>query len=149
MPINEAQQGQLSARVGKLYAQDKKIPMLINIHDGRLIANSIAIRGDGTPAHPANPDYRPYTGSLKATLAERMAFISSSIGGSRTRLINSEPDEEPKTFDLGKATKDEIITFAFSEFGLVLDEGTDIRTLRKQVMAVSEKASAVGSEALG
>lgn len=140
MPITEAQQGKLSKSVGKLYAQDKKIPMLINIHDGRLIANSVAIRGDGTDSHPANTDYRLYTGSLSATLEERMAFISSSIGGSRSRVVDTSV--EAPTFDLGTATKEEIIAFAFTEFGMVLSENTDIRTLRKNVMAESDRRSA-------
>lgn len=135
MPMTETAQAHLSQRQTMKFKQDSKVPMLINIKDGRLIANSLNVR--------ANPDYRPYTGSLKASREERMAFIASSIGGARTRLINSAPDEEP-TFDLGKATKAEIIAFAMDEFALVLDEKVDIRTLRNQVMAASEKASAVG-----
>ena|ERR1700747_2988654 len=136
MPMTETQQAHLSQRQTAKFAQDKKVPMLININDGRLIANSLNTR--------ANSDYRPYTGSLKASREERMAFIRSAIGGARTRLINSAPDEEP-TFDLGKATKAEIIAFAMDEYALVLDDKTDIRTLRNQVLAASQKASAIGA----
>jgi len=139
MSISDAQQGKLSQTVARVYAQDKKIPMLINIHDGRLIANSVAIRGDGTMSHPANPDYRLYTGSLKASLQERMAFIASSVGIGRARVVDSSA--EAPEFDVAKATKDEIIAFAFTEFGTVLSEDTDIRTLRKQLMAASERAA--------
>lgn len=136
MPMTETQQASLSQHQTKKFAQDKKVPMLININDGRLIANSLNVR--------ANPDYRPYSGSLTASREERMAFVRSAIGGARTRLINSAPDEAP-TFDLGKATKAELIAFAMDEFALPLDEKTDIRTLRNQVMAASEKANAVGA----
>jgi hypothetical protein len=69
-----------------------------------------------------------------------MAFISSSIGGARRRVVDTSA-EEPAAFDLGKATKDEIIDFAFQEFGMVLTENTDIRTLRRQVNEAAERAA--------
>ena len=121
----------LSARLSGKYKQDAKIPFLINIKDGRLISNSVNVR--------ANPDYRPYTGNPKASLEERMVFIASAVGG-RTRVIDSSVEELPP-FDLGKTTKEEIITFAFQEFGMVLSESTDIRTLRRQVTEAAERAA--------
>jgi hypothetical protein len=129
----------LSARMSGKYKQDPKVPLLINLKDGRLLPNSINVR--------ELPDYRPYTGNPKATLAERMVFIASSVGGTRTRVINSEENEAP-VFDLGKASKDEIIAFAFQEFGMVLSESTDIRTLRRQVAEASEHRQ-LGQSELG
>lgn len=127
MTISQTQASQLSMHQSKKFAQDKTVPMLINIKDGRLIANSLNVR--------ANPDYRPYGGRLDASLQERLAYIASSVGSSRTRVINSAP--EAATFDLGKATKAEIITFAMEEYGMVLSDETDVRTLRKQVLAAA------------
>lgn len=132
MALAQSAEQNLSARLSAKYKQDSKIPMLINLKDGRLIANSVNTR--------ANPDYRPYTGSLKASIEERMKFIASSVGGSHARVIDSSA--EVPEFDVATATKDEIIAFAFAEFGAVLSEATDIRTLRKQLMAASEHASA-------
>jgi hypothetical protein len=132
MSLAQSAEQNLSARLSGKYKQDTKVPHLINIKDGRLLPNSINVR--------ANPDYRPYTGSLKATLEERMVYINSSISGSRTRVVDSSAEEAP-TFDLGKASKDEVIAFAFQEFGMVLSENTDIRTLRKQILEASERAA--------
>lgn len=129
MPISETQSSALSMRQSKKYAQDKDVPMLINIKDGRLIANSLNTR--------SNPDYRPYTGKLNASVEQRLAFVRSSVGSSRTRVVNSAPDTDPATFDLGKASKAEIIAFAMDEFQIPLSEATDVRTLRAQVLAAS------------
>jgi hypothetical protein len=131
MPITAQQEASLSTRMSAKYKQDTKVPLLINLKDGRLIANSINVRD--------LPDYRPYTGNPKASIEERMKFIASSIGGSRSRVVDSSA--EAPEFDVAKATKDEIVTFAFNEFGVVLSEETDIRTLRKQLMAAAEAAS--------
>lgn len=114
--------------------QDKKVPLCINIHDGRLIANVKNVRD--------NINYRPYRGNPNASLEERMAYISSSlVTGGRARVINTS-DEDQEVFDLGKATKPELIAFALKEFNTPLSEGSDIRTLRKQVQALSERAAA-------
>jgi hypothetical protein len=42
---------------------------------------------------------------------------------------------EADVFDIGKATKDELVAFALSEYGRMLNPETDIRTLRKEFMA--------------
>lgn len=114
--------------------QDRKCPLLINIQDGRLIPN--------VPNIAANIDYRPYRGNPKASLEERMTYIASSLStGGRPRVIDtSNADEE--VFDIGRASKPELIAFALKEFNTPLPESADIRTLRKQIAALAERATA-------
>ena len=54
-------------------------------------------------------------------------------------------------FVISKATKEELVEFAATEFGTDLSTDTDIRTLRKQVLALAEKAQAEagGADDLG
>ncbi len=113
--------------------QDKKVPLCINIHDGRLIANVKNVRD--------NLNYRPYRGNPNASLEERMAYISSSLTtGGRARVINTS-DEDQEIFDIGSASKPDLVAFAMKEFNTPLNESSDIRTLRKQVQALHERAT--------
>lgn len=128
--LSEKQQDALSNVRAAKSAQDPKMPFLIHRVDGRLMPN--------TPLMRKHPDYRPFTGSVKASKEERMLFLST--GSTRARIVNTEPEDADETppFDIGKATKDELVAFAFMEFGAALDPATDIRTLRKQLQALAE-----------
>lgn len=133
MALSEQQQDAISAARAAKSKQDPSTPFLIHRENGRLMPNTVLLR--------KHKDYRPYTGSVKASHEERMLFLRT--GSSRPRMVNSVPEEaEAAPFDLGKATKDEIVAFAFTEFGAAFDPGTDIRTLRKQLAALAEPKQA-------
>lgn len=134
MPISNQTEDSLASRINTKYKQNKATPFLINIKDGRLIPNNVNTAME--------LDYRPYHGDVKISRLERLKNLQGVPANSRTRLINSMPDVDPTTFDLGKATKLEIIAFAMDEYALPLSEETDVRTLRKQVQAAAERADA-------
>lgn len=111
------------------HAQDPKMPFLIHRVDGRLMPNVAQLR--------KHPDYRPYTGAVKASLAERMLYLST--GSTRVRVVDTtEPQDEPEPFDVGKATADELVAFAATEFGVTLNASAPLRTLRRQVVEASK-----------
>lgn len=130
MPITAAQADNMATRASTR-RQDLKAPLLINTEDGRLAPNVPNIR--------ALPAYRIYHGDPKADLAARMAYLGSNGHGRPGRTVVA--DVEP--FDVSKATKDELIAFAASEYGTELDAGTDIRTLRKRVAELAEAAGSL------
>jgi len=98
--------------------QDKKVPLLINREDGRLMPNVPRIR--------ELPEYIPYTGSVTASATERMRWLDQ---------FNKPQMEAP--FDVGTATKDELIDFAATEYGRTLDRRKNVDTLRAEVMAMA------------
>lgn len=118
------------------YGQDKKHPFLINIDDGRLMPNVERLRKH------RSAKYRVYTGDVKASLDERMAYIKSGVGPARSRVVNTTP-EEP--FDVGTASKEDLVAFAASEYGLVLDSGKSLKLLREQFVATLKKLDGEGA----
>lgn len=132
MAMSEAQELNLSNQRAAR-AQDKKIPLCINTKDGRLMPNVKAVR--------ENPDYRPFAGDPNADLRTRMMSLSVGVG-SGVRVVASKPVIDVETFDVSTATKDELTVFAFDEYGLVLEQTTHIATMRKQILAASERAAA-------
>jgi len=112
--------------------QDKVNPLLISTEDGRLLPNIPHIR--------KNPKFVIYSGDVQATLEERMLYLKSMgrAPGAR-RVVNNALDDDSKPFDVGAATKAEIIEFALIEYGQDLDSKVDIRTLRKTVMDLAEQ----------
>lgn len=112
--------------------QDRENPMVININDGRLMPN--------TPKLRIHKDYRVYTGDLTASEPERMRWLAGALRQRAPAVTNSREAED--VFDLGAATKDDILVFANENYGKVLDPQTDIRTLRKIVMQLAEQAAA-------
>lgn len=132
-PVQEAQLASMRAK----RKQDRANPMLININDGRLMPN--------TPIGREDPNYRVYTGPLTATLAQRMQIIEATIKGPRTRVVASQPIIEAEQFDVSTATKEELVAFAFDEYGVVLDSKLDRRVMCKQVMAAGERAAATAA----
>jgi hypothetical protein len=132
MAITESQEAGLAERAKS--RQDKTNPFLIHIEDGRLLPNTARTR--------KHPKYRVYTGDIRASQEERMAFIHSGIGGSINRPKVTNSAAEADEFDVGRATKDEMIVFAMQQFGVSLTADTDIRTMRKQIMQLYEQRSA-------
>lgn len=135
MAISADQESNLAASRART-RQDKKTPFLINVDDARLIPN--------TPLNAKNPKYRPFLGDYRASEAERVAFLKSGGMGIGKRTVVMPSADEP--FDIGKAQKDELITFAYEQYQAVLDPSTDIRTLRKKV---AELASGAEADPLG
>lgn len=117
--------------------QNKQVTHLVR-EDGMLFPN--------VPLVAKKRNFRPYHGDLKAPLEDR---IRAYNGQHRVRaIVNSKEDEGP--FDIGKAAKDEIVAFAFEEYGLVLDPADDVRTVRKKLMAYANTiGAAVGKTPAG
>lgn len=136
--ITDAQDARLSNNIkrGLKYKQDKEHPMVININDGRLLPNNQVLRG--------HKDYRVYTGDLKADLPARMRWLQGFAN--RPKVVNSA--EAVDSFDVGKATKDELVAFALDQFGAALDSDKHIATLRKEVMALADKFNEQAEQSL-
>lgn len=115
--INNAQEAAIAAARARSQ-QDKTNPFLINVHDGRLIPNVPKLRG--------HKDYRVFTGDHKrASKEDRMRWLETGGSAPNARgVVDSTP------FDLGKATADEIVAFAASEYGLMLNPESNLHTLR-------------------
>lgn len=118
--ITESQEQNLANSRGKA-RQDKKVPLLINRDNLRLMPNTPLIR--------KRPQYMPYDGEATDDEATRRSYVTGN-GSRRPRVVNSAAEAD--VFDIGKATKDELITFAMSEYSKMLDGSKDIRTLRKE-----------------
>lgn len=142
----------LTDAVRKKYAQDKQVPFLIHITDGRLVPNTLATRGDphaaGGLATTRDANYVPYHGDPKASTNERLKWLRTANVGPRSRVMNSASDDEVAPVDIGKLTKDQLVSYALAEFGLRLKADADIRTMRKAIMAAAG-APVAADEALG
>jgi len=128
--ITEQQERNLSnASANVKHKQDKVNPHVINIHDGRLMPN--------TPRLRVHKDYRIYTGPKGPDIGapERLRWLAGALRQLPMKVVNSKAEAD--TFDVGTATKDELVVFAQDEFGHVLDASKDVRTLRKEVMALA------------
>lgn len=137
--ITEQQEARLAAATNALSKQDAKVPFLINIHDGRLFPNIAKLRKGNTAKFGQN--YRPYHGPAKATLEQRMQYLRSESTtapgvSAAPVVIDSETDTyvpPPPPFDIGKASKDELIAFAATQYGKVIDPNVHFMTARKMV----------------
>lgn len=105
--------------------QDKRTPFLINQDDGRLYPNTALVA--------KNPKYRPYHGDVRASEAERMAYLEGRETSTRRRVVM-----DPEPFNLSRATADEIVAFAMEEFGAALDADKDINDLRAECFKLSQ-----------
>lgn len=119
--MNEAMEGQIAA-ARNASMQDKKVPLLININDYRLMPNVPMIRNE--------PNYRPYHGDPYATLAERQRYLEG------TALREVVLDVEP--FNIGKASKEELIAFAIDQYGVTLDGRKTRENLAQEVVKLAE-----------
>lgn len=138
MAITEAQEANLSAQIAR-NRQDKQTPFCIHVKDGRLMPNVKEIR--------EHPDYRPYKGNYKASLDERMAYLRSGGFGASpgkravvpfTEDAPGAPEVEQEPFDIAKATKEELVAFAFDQWTEVLSMDTHLTTLRSQVAKLAK-----------
>lgn len=112
--------------------QDKQDPLLICMEDGMLYPNVPNIRKKAT--------FIVYRGDAKASLDERMAYVKSMKGGhtGRRGVVNTQ-----EAFDIGKASKEELIDFALTEYDAELKPNDPLMVLRKQVQALAEKFDAM------
>jgi hypothetical protein len=112
-------------RVAERQRQDKKTPLLIS-EDGRLYPNTKLMR--------ANPRYRPYHGSPKASLEDRKRYL---LGLGAKRAVQYEPEPE-EAFDIGKASVEALLEFAQEQYGIVLDPNKPPKLLREEVYRLSQ-----------
>ena len=114
------------------FKQDKRHPFLINVKDGRLFPNVGALRDD----LKAGKNYRIFTGSPKPTHDERMKWLETQGATLAARVIDSG-DSEP--FDIGKASVDEMVAFAATEYQVVLDPKKHHNALRAELRALAKQ----------
>lgn len=137
MAITDAQEANLSNMLAR-NRQDKTVPFCINVKDGRLMPNVKEIR--------EHVDYRPYKGNYKASLDERMAYLrSGGFGGAAKRAVVPFAEDAPpapvveeEPFDIAKASKEELVAFAFDQWAEVLSVDTHLTTLRSQVAKLAK-----------
>lgn len=124
MAITEAQEEQAAAfRARK--RQDRVIPWLIRVSDGTIYPN--------VPLIARKPNFRPYTGDLKASLEERMAYVEGLPG--RRKIVFEAAEPEP--FNIKLATKEELIAFAMEEYSEPIDENAHLSKVRAAVCRVA------------
>lgn len=109
--------------------QDKGTPFLINIKDLRLVPN--------TKLTAKLENYRPYTGDIKASEADRARYVSG-FTSTRGVIIPSVED----AFDVSKASADELVAFALDEYGAALDGTKSLKALREDVVKLAKAAGA-------
>jgi hypothetical protein len=148
--ITEQQEARLAAATNALSKQDAKTPFLINIHDGRLFPNIAKLRKGNTAKFGAN--YRPYLGPVKATLEQRMQYLRSETGAGAPAgplVIDSEMGDTapPPPFDIGKASRDELITFAATQYGQVIEPNANVMSARKRVREWAQRAGELAASA--
>jgi len=151
--ITDQQEASLAAAANALSRQDAKTPFLINIHDGRLFPNIAKLRKGNTAKFGLN--YRPYHGPPKATIEQRMQYLRSETGtpgasAAAPLVIDSETDTyvpPPPPFDIGKASRDELITFAASQYGQVIEPNANIMSARKRVREWAQRAGELAAGA--
>lgn len=103
-----------------------------------------AIRDDGllfpaTPKVLAQPNYRPYHGDIEASLEDRMLYLQGQF-----RRGNYQPNLTPGTFDIGTATRGQMIDFAERNYNAVLDASQDIDAMREHVRNLAVDAGDMG-----
>jgi hypothetical protein len=135
--ITDQQEAAIAAARAKS-AQDKNVPLLISVKDAWLIPNTELTR--------KAEDFVEYHGDPKATLEERKQYIAT-LGRAGKRRVIVTPD---KPFEIAKASREELVTFAFNEYGATLNPEAHLASLRAEVrkLAVAHGAAAP-EEALG
>jgi hypothetical protein len=122
MAIDENLEERVAQHRSKM-RQNKAVPWLIR-DDGIIMPN--------TPLIAKKQNFRPYHGKLDASLEDRMAYLQGL--SARRRVINTAAAaDEDQAFDIAKATKDELITFAQEQFGEILDPALHLNKLRADV----------------
>lgn len=133
--ISEAQESNI-AQARSRVRQDKRVPFLIHIDDGRLMPH--------TPLIAKNPKYRPYLGKHDASEAERRAYLKtlSNYGMPAARPVDTSPVGETapqEPFVVAKATREELIAFAFDQFQVALDASEHLNALRAKVVKLAQQ----------
>lgn len=124
--------------------QDRRYPMLINIHDGRLMPNVPRLAGrkevrDGRgkviePGVLPHPDYRVYMGDVRAPRLERLRILQQSLGMEKAPVVDAAyVDAQAQAFDIATANADELVAFAKEQYGLSLSAKTPLHLLRGRV----------------
>jgi len=131
--INDTQEAALSQHTRP--QQDKTIPFLINIDDARLVPNVPKLR--------THPKYRLYHGVLSASHADRLTYLKTEFRGQERLVLDST---KVKAFDLATATKDELIAYAFNEFGTVIDPSTHGDAIKVQVRKLAQDAGVLKAD---
>lgn len=111
--------------------QDKTNPMVIHIENARLMPN--------TPRLRVHKDYRVYTGNPTDDLETRKRWLKG-VDRRTPKVIDSTPDAAP--FDVGTATADDLVMFAFENYGKVLDSALPPKKLREAVKALADAEAA-------
>jgi len=109
--------------------QNKQTPLLIR-EDGLLMPNVPLIAKKG--------NYFPYHGNPKASLKERLEYVANIGKGARRKVVY----QQQEAFDLGKADADDIVAFAWEEYGVTLDGTMPLNALRKLCFDVSNMSDA-------
>lgn len=107
--------------------QDRVNPMVIHIENARLMPN--------TPRLRVHKDYRVYTGDPTDDLETRKRWLKG-VDRRTPKVIDSTPDAAP--FDVGTATADDLVMFAFENYGKVLDSALPPKKLREAVKALAD-----------
>lgn len=107
--------------------QDRVNPMVIHIENARLMPN--------TPRLRVHKDYRVYTGNPTDDLETRKRWLKG-VDRRTPKVIDSTPDTAP--FDVGTATADDLVMFAFENYGKVLDSALPPKKLREAVKALAD-----------
>lgn len=122
MAITEAQEAAaLTARGAR--RQNKAQPWLIRA-DGQIFPN--------VPLLAKRKNMRVYTGDIKAPLEERMRYLDGLPGKRRVVFDEAEP------FNITKATKEELIAFAFDEYSEVIEPSEHINKVRALVCKLAD-----------
>ena len=132
--ITESQEAAVvQARQGsRQFKQDRKHPFLINTKDGRLFPNVAVLRDDVK----VGKDYVVFTGDPKASKDERMRWLDTRGGRGPSKIVDSGDPEPP--FDIGKATVDEMVAFAASEYQATLDPKKHHNALRAELRKLAQ-----------
>ncbi len=115
--IDQAQEANIAARRSRL--RQKKDPPLLIRDDGLLYPN--------TDLNAKKARFRPYHGDAKASLDDRMRYLSG-LGAKRAVVFTP-----PEPFDVGLADKDALLQFAQDQYGAVLDSSKPLNKLREEV----------------
>lgn len=133
MAVNEAALQNARARSS---VQDKKTPYLIHRESGRLLPNVEQLR--------KHPKMVPYTGSPKASHDERMRFLRTGTFRQVVDTTVAEAQLDLPPFDLGTASREDMIKFAKEEFNLDLNPNAPPHIMRAQIKKAADDGSQLG-----
>lgn len=120
--LTEQQQAAaINARAAR--RQNKAQPWLIR-DDGQIFPN--------VPLLAKRKNMRVYTGDIKATLEERMRYLQGQPGKRRIVFEEAEP------FNITKASKEELVAFAFDEYSEVIEPSEHINKVRALVCKLAD-----------